>query len=74
MGCSVADFDKDGFKDLYVTSFRGPNLLFKNNGYGTFLDISSCLVRFEAISLQAHDLDCRITKGQSPRIRSLELR
>jgi hypothetical protein len=40
MGCAVADFDNDGWQDLYVTNF-GPNLLLRNNGDGTFRDISA---------------------------------
>jgi hypothetical protein len=37
MGTCVADYDNDGFQDVYVTAF-GPNLLFHNNGDGTFSD------------------------------------
>jgi enediyne biosynthesis protein E4 len=37
MGVAVADYDNDGFEDLYVTCV-GPNRLFKNRGDGTFLD------------------------------------
>ncbi len=36
-GCSAADFDQDGWVDLYVTSY-GPNRLYRNNGDGTFTD------------------------------------
>lgn len=38
-GCAVGDFDADGFDDLYVTAFRG-NTLWKNNGDGTFIDVT----------------------------------
>ncbi len=34
-GAVSADFDGDGFPDLYVTAL-GPNRLFRNNGDGTF--------------------------------------
>jgi cytochrome c peroxidase len=34
-GCVAADFNGDGWPDLYVTA-DGPNLLFWNNGDGTF--------------------------------------
>ncbi|MCZ6544069.1 MAG: CRTAC1 family protein [Planctomycetota bacterium] len=39
MGVAIADFDNDGDTDLYVTNF-GPNTLYRNNGDGTFTDIS----------------------------------
>jgi hypothetical protein len=39
MGCVAADVDNDGDQDLYVTNF-GPNTLYRNNGDGTFTDVS----------------------------------
>jgi len=39
MGVAVADYDGDGFQDLYVTSY-GRNTLFKNTGKGTFVDVT----------------------------------
>ncbi len=38
-GVSVADYDNDGFDDLYVTCF-GPNKLYHNRGNGTFEDVT----------------------------------
>ncbi len=38
-GCCVGDFDADGFPDLYVCHY-GPNRLFRNNGDGTFQDVT----------------------------------
>lgn len=38
-GCTSADFDNDGFPDLFVTGY-GRNLLYRNNGNGTFTDVS----------------------------------
>ena len=38
-GCCIGDYDNDGFDDLYVTSF-GKNVLYHNNGDGTFTDVS----------------------------------
>src|SRR5262249_23493434 len=35
MGAAAADFDGDGWQDLYVTNY-GANVLFHNNGDGTF--------------------------------------
>jgi len=38
-GTCIADYDNDGFEDVYVTAF-GPDALFKNNGNGTFTDVT----------------------------------
>jgi hypothetical protein len=40
MGVAVGDYDRDGFEDLLVTSF-GPNQLYRNNGDGTFSDVTA---------------------------------
>jgi hypothetical protein len=40
MGVAAADFDADGFVDLYVTNY-GPNILYRNNGNGTFTDVTA---------------------------------
>ncbi len=39
MGVCVADYDNDGFQDVYITAY-GPNVLFRNNGNGTFTDVT----------------------------------
>jgi len=39
MGCGIADYDSDGFDDIYLLNL-GPNLLFKNNGDGSFTDVT----------------------------------
>jgi len=35
-----ADYDNDGYPDLFVTSTRGGNVLFHNNGDDTFTDVT----------------------------------
>jgi hypothetical protein len=39
MGVAAADYDNDGFVDLYVTGYGG-NTLYRNNGNGTFSDVT----------------------------------
>lgn len=39
-GVAVGDFDNNGYLDLYVTAL-GPNALYKNNGDGTFADVTA---------------------------------
>lgn len=38
-GVSVADYDNDGWPDLYITAYGG-NHLFRNNRNGTFIDVT----------------------------------
>ena len=40
MGAAAADYDNDGYADLYVTSLNG-NTLYHNNGDGTFTDVTA---------------------------------
>jgi hypothetical protein len=39
MGAVAADYDNDGFVDLFVTNYGG-NILYRNNGDGTFTDVT----------------------------------
>ena len=40
LGAYFVDYDNDSDKDLYVTCRAGPNVLFRNNGDGTFTDVT----------------------------------
>ncbi len=41
VSASFADIDNDGDPDLYVTTVRGGNMLFENDGHGRFKDITT---------------------------------
>jgi hypothetical protein len=40
VGATFADYDNDGDQDLYVTSTRGGNVLFRNDGPSRFVDVT----------------------------------
>jgi len=40
MGVAVGDYDNDGYPDIYVCCYHGPNVLYHNNGNGTFTDVT----------------------------------
>lgn len=40
LGCTVGDYDNDGWPDLYVTQY-GKNVLYHNNRNGTFTDVTA---------------------------------
>ena len=40
LGVAVADYDNDGFPDIYLTGV-GQNRLFRNTGRGTFVDVTA---------------------------------
>jgi len=43
-GVCIGDYDNDGFEDLFVSYF-GKNVLYHNNGDGTFTDVSESRCR-----------------------------
>jgi hypothetical protein len=47
--CSTGDFNNDGWMDVAVGSYFGPNRLYRNNGNGTFTDVA------EAAGVQTPD-------------------
>ncbi len=42
-GAAWIDFDNDGYPDLFVNSLTGTAQLFRNNGNGTFTDVSRAM-------------------------------
>jgi len=40
MGCAIADYDNDGYPDIFVTAY-GRCTLYRNNGNGTFTDVTA---------------------------------
>ena len=40
MGVAFADYDNDGFMDVFVSNDTWPNFLLHNNGDGTFKDVA----------------------------------
>ena len=40
MGVTVADYDNDGWPDIYLTNY-GPNVLYHNRGDGSFEDVTA---------------------------------
>lgn len=41
LGAVFGDLDNDGYLDLYVVINGGPNILYRNNGDGTFTDVTA---------------------------------
>jgi hypothetical protein len=47
MGIAAADYDNDGFVDLFVTGYKADRL-YRNNGDGTFKDVTLKLAHVPA--------------------------
>lgn len=41
LGVGIADFDKDGWPDIFIANDTQPNKLYKNNGNGTFAEVAT---------------------------------
>ena len=50
VGAAFADIDNDGDEDLFITTVRGGDFLFENDGHGHFKDIT----KSSGINLKAH--------------------
>lgn len=62
VGAVFADYDNDGRLDLYVTSTRGGNVLFRNRGDGTFEDATkkahlTCIAHSQTAAFFDYDKD-----------------
>ncbi|MBF0432070.1 MAG: VCBS repeat-containing protein [Fibrobacteria bacterium] len=42
-GCAWGDYDNDGDLDIYVSNYLSGNILYRNNGDGTFIDVALSL-------------------------------
>ncbi|HEV7217942.1 MAG TPA: VCBS repeat-containing protein [Terriglobales bacterium] len=83
VGAAFADVNNDGSEDLFVTTVRGGNVLFKNDGHGHFTDIS----KEAGVDLVAHSsgasssttttMACSIfsfaTSGSTPRMKKVRM-
>ncbi|MEM1044102.1 MAG: FG-GAP-like repeat-containing protein [Bacteroidota bacterium] len=56
---TVADFDNDGWQDLFVANQPGPSRLYRNNADGTFSDITaeSGLPTLNGVEVTSGDVD-----------------
>ncbi len=56
MGAAAADFDNDGWPDIYVACDSAPSLLYRNNHDGTFREIAvpaGCALDENGVARQA---------------------
>jgi hypothetical protein len=74
MGVAVGDIDNDGFVDVFVTHFGAPNQLFRNNGNGTFTDITQKIRRRRSGEVGQQRDVLRLRSRRSSRLVCRELR
>jgi hypothetical protein len=43
-GAAAGDYDNDGWVDLYITRYYAPDILYRNNGNGTFSDATATAI------------------------------
>jgi hypothetical protein len=57
LGIGIADINKDGWKDIYVTNdFYGSDLLYINNGNGTFSDKAKTCFKHTSQNAMGNDI------------------
>jgi hypothetical protein len=57
-GVTIADINKDGWKDIYVTNdFISPNVLYINNHDGTFTDKAASYFKHTAANAMGQDIE-----------------
>jgi hypothetical protein len=57
LGIAIADVNKDGWKDIYVTNdFFGSDLLYINNGNGTFTDKAKACFKHTSQNAMGNDI------------------
>jgi hypothetical protein len=59
LGVAIGDYDDDGLPDIYVSNY-GPNVLYRNNGDGTFRDVTrrARVERGDTVGAGVNFLDC----------------
>lgn len=57
LGVNIADINRDGFKDIYVTNdYAADDILYINNGNGTFTDKSKAYFKHTSNSAMGNDI------------------
>jgi hypothetical protein len=57
LGVNICDFNRDGFKDIYVTNdYLSDDLLYINNGNGTFTDKAASYFKHTSTTAMGNDI------------------